>query len=171
MSATTANAGIPNSQVSMPLGSMFASWQDATTDAGALTQDASGIITNPNTQLVTAASKVILRRANQAGFRLQLRFAYTTAATGVTAPTVELFARNGPSGLWERRRNVNGDDRVSLAIDTTYDVRDGTLSYTTVNELTQMWRLNSNDDFIVGIAVAAAGTGLTVAKIQAKVVD
>jgi hypothetical protein len=161
--------GIAGSQVSMPLGSIFSDWVDATSSAGASTQDASGTITNPDTELADTKALPITR-GNQAGYRLQLRYAYTAGATGVTGPTVMLWGRKSPTGKWEKRPAVDGGATATLGV-ASGDYTDATLKYSAVNELSQMFRLNGCDQFKVGIVTAAAGTGLTVSKVQLKFVD
>ena len=95
--------------------------------------------------------------------QLLVRMAYTTAGTGIVDPVVQLFGLDSTNEPL-RLTDSDGNHELTLAVDATNDVRDGTLSYTEAKTVD----LQGCIKMLAGVKTLASGTGLTVAKLEVK---
>lgn len=119
------------------------------------TQDAARV-TNPTTQ-ATASNIVNLHEVN--GEHVLLVFKYDAGLAVSTNPAGGLFGRVGPSGTWNRLKNIGGSDQVAFICDTTNDVSDGTFKYASFTASTNVFDRMGFDEFTWGTETALAGTG------------
>jgi hypothetical protein len=148
-------------------GSVTSSWQPI--HSLPTTQDAA-TVTNPAAQLNTGRS-TIMSRSENIGTTILFRLRYPAGATvpfSVTNPTFAVFGRTG-SGAWERLRNRAGNLSITIAADAA-DATDGTNDVTTVDHTLHAVDCLGCNEIIVGIETALAGTGVTGAVLESKIV-
>lgn len=142
-------------------------WQDIL-DAGQVAIGGSGRITDPTSD-TNFVSTHVLDLGKVSGTYIAVRLKYDDGLSAVTSPVVALFGRVGDSGQWMRLSAVGGSDTITLVVDTTNDMTDGTYKYTAVNTTAQVFDRMGCDQFGVGVETALDGTGTkTNAVVQAK---
>lgn len=151
----------------MPV-SIVSYWVTAVdTNTGLTTADNGGsAVTNPATQ-ITASTRYILDRNDTGGTRIHFRLKYTTGGTTTSYPTITVFGRADSSEPWQNLPNLAGN-RAFTFVAAPEDAADGTYSYTAVDPTANVVDTNGCNEFIVGIEVAAVGSGWIAC--QAKVV-
>ena len=133
-------------------------------------QDADPIV-NPTTEIVNATTSIFMPNVD-AGTLIAMRLGYDDGMSSITNPTVNLFGRTGTAGLWQRLESIGGIEVCTLTTDATNDVSDGTLQYTAVDSVDNIWHVQGCNQFLVGIKTALAGTGTkTNSIIQVRFID
>ena len=88
------------------------------------------------------------------GTTLQIRLKYDDGVSGVTSPVVQPFGFDGNNSP-QRLVNSAGTHELTLTIDTTNDVTDGTYKFTQPVEVD----MDANRDMLVAVKTAFAATG------------
>lgn len=129
-------------------------------DAGGMTVQDASPITNPDLE-ITASTRHIISGDNEQSVFLALRMAYDDGLASITDPIVKVFGRASDAQDWEILRNKAGSITGTIATDTTNDVSDGTLNWTTTHADNNVWDRNGCNEFLVGVETALAGFGDT----------
>lgn len=125
-------------------------------DAGGMTSADASTITNPDSS-ITASTRHIVTRGNAGGRYLQARLVYDASAGGtITNPVIKVFARRQAGDAWQIMPNVNGSISVTLTLDTTNDVSDGTYKRTMISPTLTTWDLCGCNQFLIGVETAVA---------------
>jgi hypothetical protein len=171
LNAAAAAAGyIPaNPGVVAPVG-LIEPWFTAISAGGMIVQDAA-TITNPTTQITSPTRNRFYRSSLGIGTNILVRMGYATALTAITSPVIKLFGRYNSTEAWQLLKNKSLTITTTVTADTTNDVTDGTLKYTTTDfSLTAFDSLGCNE-FIFGVQTILAGTGtVNTAILQAKII-
>jgi hypothetical protein len=88
------------------------------------------------------------------GTTAQIRLKYDDGITGETSPVVQPFGLDG-NGSPQRLVNASGTHELTLTMDLTNDVTDGTYKFTQPVEVD----MDGNRDILVAIKTAFNGTG------------
>ena len=143
-------------------------WDTMIDAGGPNTQDAS-TITDPDAEITNSTSHIFAIKGR--GTTLRLRLMYDDGISSVTSPIINVFGRFSSDEVWQRLQNKSGDTNVTLTVDTTNDVSDGTFNFTLVDADDHAFDLDGCAQVLVGIKTALAATGtVTTATIQGKVI-
>jgi hypothetical protein len=106
-------------------------------------------------------SDLVLLSSHGHGRTLQIRLKYDTGISAPTSPVIQAFGFDGtgtpsqPIGSPMRLLDGNGDHELTLTIDTTNDVRDGSFKYTKPVEVD----MAACSNFLIAVKTAFAATG------------
>lgn len=151
--------GFPNSQLSADVGTCTdwviirpAGEVDAADNSGSTILDPSAI---------TVSRKILV---GGHGTGVLIRLSYKSSAL-TTNPVIQVFGIDA-NELPMRLYDSNGAHELTLAVDATNDIDDGTNSYTAAKEIDA----KGNKWIIIGVKTAAAGASATTMVIQARVI-
>lgn len=160
-------SGSPDSVVGIVApSSMKSGWVDIISGTSALaTADSAGGLLNPES--LAATRFPIWRRSK--GTNLLLRVKYSSASTVTTSPIVKVFGRTG-ADAWDALPSKGGNLLETITCTVATDVTDGTWSYSQINFTALAWDCLGTEKFIVGVSTAIAGSAMTTAVLQAKII-
>lgn len=178
ISATNVNVAVLGNQnrTIVRQGSLACTWATILDANGPATANNSGsVITNPTTQVTTATTHILKLDADGAspamGTILLLSLGYNASLVVTTNPVVQVFGRAGSSDRWQLLVNNAGGLTGTITADTTNDVTDGTLKYTTPHQQYNAWDVLGCAEILVAVVTALAGTGtVNTSILQAKVI-
>ena len=134
------------------------------------TQDADPIV-NPTTECIAADAHIFVPNVD-AGQLFAVRLGYDDSLTGITDCVINTFGRQDSDDIWQRLETLGGLVNITLTTDTTNDVTDGTLKYTAVDQVDNVWHTQGCREFLVGVKTALAGTGtVTNSIVQVRFID
>ncbi len=137
------------------IASINSRWIDALTDGGPGVQDASPIV-NPVTEIINPTARIVLKP--DAGTIVRVRLGYDDGVGGpVTSPVINLFGRTN-TDAFERLMNQNRDQDVTLTVNLTNDVTDGTFKYTTADIVLHSIDLVACNELLIGVKTALTVT-------------
>ncbi len=124
----------------------------------------SGTITNPVAEITNSTSHKVV--VNRRGTTFLCRGKYDDGDTAPTENVVQIFGKDS-NGLWMKLTDASGTHKLTLAVDTTNDVSDGTHNWTEPVEVD----MQGCSEILVGISIAYAdGDGTpTAAGIEGKI--
>ena len=139
-------------------------------DAGGVDGADASPITDPDTDITASDHHIFVRDMNR-GMFVTARMVYDDGISGVTNPIIKLFGRHDSNDMWQILENLNGDIAVTIAVDLTNDVSDGTLNFTHPDGSTHVWDCFGCNEFLFGVETKLSATGIvTTAYLEVKVI-
>ncbi len=114
------------------------------------------IITNPVTE-ITKATTVPFGKSD-AGTIVRVRMGYDDGVGGtIVNPTINVFGRTN-ADAFERLMNQDKNTAITLTVDPTNDVTDGTFKYTLADILLHSLDMVGCDEILIGVTTAFTAT-------------
>lgn len=149
--------------------SVQSDWQTVI-DAGGVDGADATPITNPAAEMAATDHHALLTEVR--GTTVLLRVKYDDGISAVTPAVIQVFGGSGTvtnlgvADIYEPLFDAAGNHQITMTVDTTNDVSDGTFNWTDPVELD----FNGCAVVIVGIHTAFSGTGTyTTATLEAKI--
>lgn len=154
----TAQSGAVDAKLTIPV-SLATDWVSLR-DTPATADNGGSAVTNPGNVLDTVSPRLGMDRA---GTTVQIRLQYPAGASISTAPVVQLFGIDR-NGVPQRLTDADGNHELTLSAASS-DPTDGTSKWTEAKEVDAQ----ANFQVMVAVKTALAGTGISGAKLLARI--
>lgn len=146
--------------------SIGSDWQAVNT-APTTTDNSTNTVVNPGG--ITRAEITKLHVGGY-GTTAQVRLRYDNSPTPTVSPVVQCFGQDG-AGNWQRLVNINGTHEVTLTIDETNNVNNGTYGWTDAEATFAEFDLKGCQFLLVAVKTAFAATTTTNGRIEARILN